>query len=369
MADSGQAAGAAFSERFEREFAEQRKNVVKPVILVMGATGAGKSSLVNMVFGKEAIAKVGAGRPVTSGVVRYETDLVKIFDSEGYESGAEKQQQFKDNVVKFIEEDCEDLGERVNMVWYCISQANHRVLDVDIQTIGAVSALKVPVAVVLTQADSVSDEDAAKMREAVTAGCPGVAVFEVSTDESLGLTVQPLVEWAYGQLDEGLRGAFVAAAKGQIALKEQEARKAIIPFVAAAAAIAATPIPFSDAPLLTANQAAMVARIAFIWNLKDIKSVALGSVASQLVSNLARTLAGNLVKLFPAAGSLVGGAINAGVATSVTGAVGYAVNEICSRITRDELAGVRRDVASYFDGDVLVTLIKGYMQQQQEDKA
>lgn len=361
MADAGQSAGSAFSDRFEREFAEQRKNVVKPTILVMGATGAGKSSLVNMVFGGEALAAVGAGKPMTRGVVGYETDLVKIFDSEGYESGDENQQRFKENVVKFIEKDCRDFGERINLVWYCISQANHRVLDVDIQTILAVSSRKVPVAVVLTQADSVSEEDAAKMRATVEAACPGIETFEVSKDESVGLTVKPLVDWAYAHLDEALRVAFVAAARGQIALKGAEARKAIIPFVTAAAAIAATPIPFSDAPLLTANQAAMVARIAFIWDLKAIKSVALGSVASQLVANVGRTLAGNLIKLIPGAGTVIGDVVNAAVATSITAAVGYAVNEVCSRIVSDELAGVQRDISTYFDGDVLANLIKDYM--------
>lgn len=66
-----------FGDRFSEEFSKARREIKRPNILVMGATGAGKSSLVNLVFGQE-LAAVGAGKPVTDGVHAYENQLVRI---------------------------------------------------------------------------------------------------------------------------------------------------------------------------------------------------------------------------------------------------------------------------------------------------
>ena len=50
-----------FEERLEKEFTEFKKDVKKPNILLIGATGVGKSSLINICFGEE-LARVGVGK-------------------------------------------------------------------------------------------------------------------------------------------------------------------------------------------------------------------------------------------------------------------------------------------------------------------
>ncbi|UOS16444.1 50S ribosome-binding GTPase [Helicobacter pylori] len=61
----------------------------KPImnILLMGATGMGKSSLINALFGQE-VAKVGIGKPVTQHLEKYvdeEKGLI-LWDTKGIEA-------------------------------------------------------------------------------------------------------------------------------------------------------------------------------------------------------------------------------------------------------------------------------------------
>lgn len=350
-----------FGERFSEEFSKVRREIKRPNILVMGATGAGKSSLVNLVFGQE-LAAVGAGKPVTDGVHAYENQLVRIYDSEGYESGQEQQARFKARVVDFINRQENDHAARVHLVWFCISQANHRVFDIDLDTIRAVAALKVPLAVVMTQADQVSEADSAQMLATVRDNCPGMTIFEISTNPDVGLSVDPLIQWANDNLSEALRIGFISASKKAIKLKRSESHKIVMQHSATAAAMAAIPIPFSDAPLLVSNQMAMLARLASIWNLPGLQAVAGGGTFSMLLSQFGRTLAGNLAKLIPGVGSWVGGAVNASVASALTGAIGYAITEICAQILADELNGGRvKELSEYFSTEILDELVKQAM--------
>jgi uncharacterized protein (DUF697 family)/GTP-binding protein EngB required for normal cell division len=345
-----------FGERFNKEFSRVRSSITKPNILVLGGTGTGKSSLVNLVFG-DKLATVGAGRPVTKGIRGYENDLVRIYDSEGYESGEASQENYKKTVLDFIKDEGRPLEKQVHLAWYCISLPNHRVFDVDINTVNRIHATRKPIAVVLTQADQVSEEDSAALHAEVQKSCPGVTIFEASTDPTVGLKIDPLIDWAYENLDSALREGFASAAKSGIKQKRAESFKVVAQHAASAAAAAASPIPFSDAPLLVANQITMIARLASIWDLPAIKSFAAGGIFSQVISQLGRTLAGNLLKLIPAAGSLAGGLINASVASTLTGAIGYAVTEICENIVSDDLKGIKKSVRDYFDGELLASLV------------
>ena len=65
---------------------KEKSEMQKPNLLVVGGTGVGKSSLINLVFGKE-VARVGNGKPITKGIDRYEVNdfPLVLYDAEGYE--------------------------------------------------------------------------------------------------------------------------------------------------------------------------------------------------------------------------------------------------------------------------------------------
>ncbi|MGL5964579.1 MAG: hypothetical protein ACRCZ2_09345, partial [Fusobacteriaceae bacterium] len=54
-------------DEFENELKKNKKSLKKAKIMLIGGTGVGKSSLVNVVFGKN-LAKVGHGVPTSRGI-------------------------------------------------------------------------------------------------------------------------------------------------------------------------------------------------------------------------------------------------------------------------------------------------------------
>ena len=60
-----------FTDVFEAAYHEQAQRIGRFNLAVFGKTGAGKSSLVNAVFG-DTVAETGIGKPVTTGTTYYE---------------------------------------------------------------------------------------------------------------------------------------------------------------------------------------------------------------------------------------------------------------------------------------------------------
>ena len=118
--------------------------------------------------------------------------------------------------------------------------------------------------------------------------------------------------------------------------------------VAATAATGAIPIPFADAPLLIGEQVTLMATICGIYGmdigkdgLKMLATTALGAGGATIVG---KTIATNLLKFIPGAGTIAGGAISAGTAGVVTLAMGKAFIEVCKLVKLGKLS--EKDVLS-----------------------
>lgn len=125
-----------------------------------------------------------------------------------------------------------------------------------------------------------------------------------------------------------------------IALNEK-AENAVAVAVAATAVTGAVPIPFADAPILIGEQVTLMASICGIYGidvgkdgLKMLATTAIGAGGAAIVG---KTIATNLLKLIPGAGTVVGGAVSAGTAGLVTLAMGKAFIEVCKAVKLGKL--------------------------------
>lgn len=361
---------------FEEEYKRIKESIKKPNILLCGATGVGKSSVINYIFGR-TVAKVAAGEPVTRGIHKYESKEVSVvlYDSEGYEIGNERISQFRENVINIIDkkkEESTDMNDYIHLVWYCISAANKRITDLDIETINDMQNKKVKVGVLLTQIDSIDEDELDDLINTLKIELNEVDFFKVSIDKDVPeeyLDWESLIDWSINNLDEILRSGFIKALESTLDKKKKFINTRIVPkYGATAAGIAATPIPLSDAAVLLPMQTGMCMNILYLWGIDQYKGIIEGIMSSTIISQagkyVAKTLAGNIIKLIPGAGNIVGGSINAAVATTFTLALGYSISELSYKYVVAIKDGKNIDLLEIFTTDEIVDMINQFLKLQ-----
>lgn len=121
----------------------------------------------------------------------------------------------------------------------------------------------------------------------------------------------------------------------------EKANNIVLGFVTSTTVTGAVPIPFADAPLLIAQQVAMMLAINNVFGFQierdALQSLAVAVIGVGGATVIGKTVASNLIKLIPGVGSVAGGAISAGTAGVITLALGKAYIEVCKAIKMGKL--------------------------------
>ncbi len=350
-----------FKESFRAEYDKQNAAIGRFNLAIFGKTGVGKSTLINAIFG-EQVARTGIGDPVTRGSHLYVDKIghLGIVDTQGLEVGKDDREILSELNKAMSQMRKLPLSEQIHVAWFCVRGMDRRFEEAEADFIRRLDEMGLPVILVLTQVPRRFDPakpqapegsyhpDAVLLAEQIMAkrlplaGGRPFMTFAMADDftgqRPYGL--REVLDATFQVAPEGVHGALTAAQEIDQHRKEKEAKKYIAAAATSAAAAAASPIPFSDATLLVPIQLGMMAKIAQLYKIKFERAALMAVVSTTAATQVGRSAFTGLIKMVPGAGTVVGGAIGAGVATTFTYAMGRAWLTVCQRVATGRLGAV-----------------------------
>lgn len=377
---------------------DSNESLIPPRILVVGAAGWGKSTLINNMFGNILTVASAGGAPVTSDFQEFgplPNAPVRLVDSRGLERHAHSRQL--EAILRFVRARSRmPLPDRVHAAWLVVGerwqQADAQLLqslrdfipvvvvvskcdlsersDIDPRTgLPAKIALRDEIIKQFDDVDVVFCADPRKRaRDWEPPTCPKGHSKDYFTVNNRARTWRcefdvngrgrmcgqsaraddRLVGYAnlsrvtLWKLPVEFMPAFVHAQRANRALKDARAVAIIRAGVLTMTGIAATPIPFPDLPLLLAAEGYMATRLFLLYNVPaDFASVTLFSSINAAVIGSMGIAAKIVAKVLKAtgAGLPVGVAVDVIVATAAGTVVGVAIARVSSKwmvLTADE---------------------------------
>ncbi|MBR3477778.1 MAG: 50S ribosome-binding GTPase [Bacteroidaceae bacterium] len=328
----GEVAEDAKSFNIKKIIDEALEKIGQVNIIIAGKTGVGKSTLVNAVF-KGNLAETGVGKPVTQTMKEYskEGEPVHIFDTKGFELGNALtiREELKSEIEK--RKKLGDMKKQIHLAWFCISNDGKRVEKAEIEFINDL-AKEIPVVVVLTKTLDTSLEFYNIVKDECREATNVIRVLAQPYETPIGtipaMGLEELIDHTYEIVPDIAKAALAASQKVNESITKKAVDKIIAVAASSAAAIGATPIPFSDAVLLAPVQIGMIASICKVMKV-DADRAFLTTIITSAAGVLGATITGRtvvrgLIKCIPGAGTVIGGSISAVTASLLTTGMGYA---------------------------------------------
>ncbi len=188
----------------------------KTNLLFVGTTGAGKSSFINLLIGKE-LAPIGADLPIHQKVVKYplSKDII-LHDFSGYEMDSDKE-VFTSQILDYIDKN-NKISEPIHLIFFCFALSSARIRDYDIKLIKMIIERGIPLTIILTKRESVSKEQSIKMQEELRKYFVHVEFIESCSSKNLKLlkkmrTIEKTYAWIFDNLDKEQQIAFTKVFK------------------------------------------------------------------------------------------------------------------------------------------------------------
>ena len=352
------------TQEFDKEIAQEEvyNSKHKLNIVLFGATGVGKSSLVNAVFG-DNIVKSGVGEPITQFLEKIEIKSkgLTLWDTKGIE--AKDYETTKEMLIQDIEQGFEDALESndddkaPHVVWLCIKESSSRIEEREHDLLNIAKKFGIPTVIVFTDTqDENGEQFFKKAKETIDSRHEGfikdryVRVNSVAfkfrgmsvpvsglekllelTEDCLGDAKKNTAEQRQNRI-EALRKAQEVDMQKKLNAMISGARKKVHIASAAAATVGATPIPYADAPIIAAIQSRLIYTLNSEFEIDEDNNKAVTMITNILgataIAQVGKTIVTGALKFIPLAGSAIGGAISAATAAALTQAIGHAYIQV-----------------------------------------
>ena len=338
--------------RLKEELEKVMENLASPNIAVIGRTGAGKSTLINAVFGGE-LAKTGTGLPVSDAFIRYPKDdrkvPVVIYDSAGYEMT--KEEKFKNDVFEFFDQKkYEPIDKQIHLVWYVIHAGLKRFEYFDAQIIQALKQRGLPLIVILSQTDLARAVEIYEIEKTIKTyqseyKLDKLAILQISANPIIGepFGVKELVNKTVDLLPELYTEALIIQQKANLKLKRQTAINYIK--VAASSCFAAgfVPIPLATPLAAIGTQTVLCTKIAALYGYAEWVEI-IDEVGGLTISSILTYIAAGVADLIATVttafgGGVILGGVSGGIAATYIVTLGLTYTSVFEKLSEQDLSG------------------------------